>query len=457
MATETVTPQSFFSDTPPPRIIGTECEYNLQPGTINGAVVDRGKYISNEAIKAVGFAVMTSFLSNGASMSVDVGHLEYRTQECLGPRQAAAADLAGIVIVGSVVEASGLPHDGVYRITGSFLPDKKDETNGYHENYLIPRAIGRSDTLSRTLPSFLASRIWALNGTVRKNFVFSQKVWGIGDPPISRDYGRRTSYRSKPMVLIPPETSDNDILNGREWARIEVRHADAGQSPTARFLELGAMSLVLRMTEHAPLLGERRLSDLGILAPAASAKNFAEDLSLRAKARTRGGKRMTAMDIQEEFATIANELCREILLPDDERLAARLWLEVCERMKRSQPSAGEYDGLEHVLDIAAKHSYMLGHHEPDEMHIDNPEVAKRSLLWDRTLPMGVGQLWWLRHPSKIVTGDDIAHFVENPPLTRAAVRAKYLKHHRRDLSYVKWNEVTYKGHAKRLSDPYASV
>lgn len=436
MAAERITPATFFSETPPERYIGTECEYNLQNYARDGSRIDLKNYITAAILSDAGLYRYGQFISNGARLYIDVGHLEYATPECLGPRQAAAADLAGILVMQKIISASKLPHKGLYRLTGSYLPKQgaplssvampEGNTSGYHENFLIPRSIGQDPLIDRMLPSFLASRIWAMSGTLHNSFVFSQKVWGIGGKPIARQIERRSGHGSKPMAMIPPENNDEGTIGAKEWARLEVRYADAGFSPKGRYLSLAATSLLLRMIEHVELVGMSKLATLQVERPKRAAITFASDLTLRKTVPMCDGRQLSALDIQESYAEAAIDLAEAIELPPSEQPAPHMWMEMCQAMRASRPDEGEYGQLVREIDIAAKHFYLSQRHPQDALSYLNHDAMQRVLVWDRVLPDGGAIKWWQANTSPLIDQSDIDALVTNPPPTRAAARVSYL-------------------------------
>lgn len=90
------TPFEFISGQPPQRIIGIETEYQTPyNGNFEDDAIDSG--VNNSGMQRC-----WDFLSNGAKIESYHG-IEYATPECAGPRQAAAADHAGMIVVNNVV------------------------------------------------------------------------------------------------------------------------------------------------------------------------------------------------------------------------------------------------------------------------------------------------------------------------------------------------------------------
>lgn len=450
-----ITANSFFTDTPPVRMIGTECEYNVQEGSYqNGKRISPGSYIDQDALSSSGIYFSGSFLENGGRIYYDVGHLEYDTPNCLGPRQAAAADLAGIAIVTKIVQASQLPHRGIYRLTGSDnIPGKSSQTSGYHENYLVPRCITEGHLIDSLLPAYAATCLWGQNGIVSKTFGFSQKILNIKDTAVERRITRRTG-QSKPMFLIPPPDFDNDVIGSKAYARIERRYADSGQSPTVRYLQFATMSLVLRIIEHRKRLNLGELNRLALESPSMAAAAFAGDLTLKRTVRTQEGRKVTAANIQDKLADLAQKLSAQIELPEDERRAIEEWVDINKRFANANPQQAEYKSLITELDVAARHSILARNRSPQSITNNDKQVVAESLLWDRIIPKGAAQKWWERFPSSIITPSDIAEMQTKVPQTSAAIRAHFLKNYT-DVEYMNWTTIRRKGQKiLSITDPY---
>lgn len=451
-----ITPTMFLSkdDPLPPRIIGVECEYNIQTIDQNGVEHYPGEYISKRAMDSAGIRNIGGYTELGSRLYQDVGHAEYCTPECLGPYQAAAADLAGVAILSTIIEASGVGHRGVYRISGTSIEDDTSDrrlryTNGVHENFMAPSEIVNNRFLMKLLPTYYATRVATMAGTVSRNqYEFSQKAQGIGGYPIETYLARRTSAGQKPMALA---LSNEPDTVGHGWLRLETRFVDAPFSLAARRHALATTSLMLRLCEHIDLFNSTDFDDIIIQEPVNAAHAFMADLSLRRRAEVISGKERNMLDISEELAKKVLYLCERVQLPADEVDAAHEWPRIIDAFRRSNPKNVEYDEyLLHNYSVATKHYWLnkIGAFEKGDA-----EAKTRSLQWDRVLPKGNGRQLMERvdaHDAEVLS---LQH---HAPLTRAAVRAQYIidSQDNNDARVHSWNHAGQMGSSFTFSDPY---
>lgn len=454
-----VRPQDFYGEHPPERIIGTESECNVQ--LIPDSEIYLSDYMSDEAVEAAGYKKAGSYLDIGYKIYPDVGHFEICTPESLGPKRAAAADAAGIIVLGDIMEASGYEHGGVHRHSGTII-GAMQRTTGYHENFLIPRSLARSPLVHTVIASFLTSRFQSMAGIVAEDgFQLSQKVKGIGNPPITSSYTRRTGHGNKPMAMIPPEEGDADTIGNPKWARLEVRFADTGFSRTARFLGLAATSLALRVAEHPEIVDMTKLTDWSFNDFAAAARVFNKDLTFSAVAETTSGKYISAMDYQLALIEASAKLADKIELPADEVAALRLWQRVCDLLKQGDHSGG-FDGmLLLATDFAPRYRYLRRKFTDDELHSSNfrgsPNPVEVNLSWDRILPKGGAMTYWENVPSPYVTDTDVQDALQGKSGTRAEARGRLIRKYHRTITDINWARVVTHARAYDLSNSYATT
>ncbi len=445
-----VRPEEFYSETPPPRIIGTESECSIQSGNN----YDLQQYILPKSLRRSGIKSANGFLDNGYRLYVDVGHLEIDTPECLGPRQAAAADYAAVLLLGKIVENSTVQYDGLYRHTGTEI-NGEGCTNGYHENFMIPSSIANSKLLDIIYASHLASRIWSFAGAVTTKFNLSQKIKDISGRPLERhDQSRRLS--NKPMAMIPSLDQDT-IGNTNDWSRLEVRFADTGFSLTARYLSLAAGSLVLRLIEHKNIVDTENLIKSSFKKPLEAANRFNLALSFKETALTIGGKTISALDYQKLLASEAKLLSEKIELPEDEAKAIDLWISVCDQLSQADLSSGQYEGLLKVLDFPIRHFYLTSRFPEEIINSHNADVVQANIMWDRISPIGGGMTYWSRIKSDYVSDDDVKRALTKPPKTRASIRSSIISTNSiRSLDNTTWSYTDVNGSRVNFGDPYDS-
>lgn len=456
-----VTPKLFLSSETVDRIIGTECEYNVQNYDENGHDVPLTSYCSDDAWNIIGINHWHKFLGNGGGLYQDVGHIEYDAQEDLGPRRAAARSLGGDILVARLIEASGKPHRGVYRISGSSSQAGIEKSSGFHESYLTPRSVSNDTLIDRVLPSQLASRIWSWSGIVREQYDFSQKIAGIGGNPVTRIVERRTEHGNKPMIMIPPASADDDTIGNKDWARIEVRLADPIMSPTMLYLALATMSLSLRLIEHKDLFSTSDFERLELLNPVVAARQYSSDLTMLKTQPTREGRDVTAMDLQENFSELYQKLKQEVKLPEDEVIAIDLLTNLPAQFKKADAEHGSYGNLIKIADLAARHTTLSATIGTMAVTNTNKRATTDSLLWDRILPAGRAKSWWAKKPSEYVSAEEIISAAFTPStLTRGIIRADEINDpdRRANIRTMNWAKISRKdGTTSELDDFYATT
>lgn len=462
-----ITPKDYLSDTPPPRIVGSECEYDIQSTNSEGFNVPIKNYITSEAIRKAGYTVVYHFLSNGGALLEDVGHIEYATPECIGVEDATKADLAGIKVVTNVVNASGVEHRGVYRHAAEYLSENavlagssNDVTHGYHENYLSLEPDTDSEGLIKSLlPAHIATRLYAWSGTVRSGFVLGQKVWGAGGDPVVFSRERLTKHGVKPMVMLPDYKRDYNKV-GSGWRRIEVRSSDPSSFQTSRYLSFATTSLVIRLIEHSDKFG-KELDEMELLDPAVQARDVARDLTLSRPIELKNGKFMSAVDVQEKLLGAVRVLSDRVKLPDDELRAIPLWQEVLDDIRRADLTKGEYGALHKKIGWAALYvSLVARDFEPKRLVGRNSEVMGRVLVWDRILPTGSSMVWDQRLGDRLFDEGAIEELVLDPPRGgRAEARVELIQKEKYKLRSMNWGVATRGNNDSRtilsMPDPYS--
>lgn len=446
-----VLPKDYFSDCPPHRIIGTETEYSIQQEKSTAGLSDNiDKYIHWNIVNSLGdLSLQNSYLSNGGRLYPDLGKfIEYASAESAGPKNAVAADLAGIGIVKKIVDASKKDHRGVYRIAGSYKSAHRGMSASYnsmgtHENYMIPANIKNDENIYKYLPGYLASRFFAMGGMVQKSFNVSQKVLSLGELPIINQLERRTEDGIKPMAIIIPESASFDVVGNKQWTRLEVRFADPVMSPKSRFLSLAATSLVLRMIEHPQLIDKNLEQYVYFSEPVKVAKSFLSDLTFTKKHQTIDNKRVSALDIQKVFLDNAIKLANKIELPKDEIFAISLWKEYCTKMTNINPIEDGLESLATDYDFAALYHYLSSKSDNGLIEGSNSDTLARYYNWYRIVPEGGAIKYWSHFNDLRIVDPKYVNYLKThaPNNTRAKIRENIIKDKNSKFEVFNWAQL----------------
>lgn len=477
--------EDFYGNYPPQRVIGSECEYDIQLLTRSARTSQTGlyqpllsDYMQPSAMRQVGFQTMTTnedrptaehWLSNGALIYKDLGFFEYSTQEALGPRAAAAADAAGIIAVAKIVSASGHDeyHQGVFRRTGSAYPNQA--TSGYHQNFLVPADLPtRGDGQAmRVLATDVATRAWAWNGTVGQHgYEWSQKFRGIGKS-FTTSLDDRASHGNKPLIMFRSlSNGDADVNPMAEWGRIELRGIDAPLSRTSMYLGFAATSLTLRLAEHWPIVKDK-LQGVELRDPVRDMYRIATSRSLETLVQTVDGQMVTAGNIQEQLALAQIYLSGKVRLPADEVAATSLRLTAADYQQRTETS----DSLEVLSTISdtARKLLVLRKHLPTDA-VTSQDAKARGIDWfyDRidTSAKGVGYGLRLASTVQAYANIDEKHvpqatvdqaFHKPDDTTRSSQRADFVNSQNPDVHKMYWSRAQDESGRRIVewSDPYA--
>ena len=460
------TAEHFASDTPPPRIIGTEMEYtvpvgNNEIGFIRAVIT---KVTANDGARAD-----QSMLQNGARIYADVGaSIEYAAAESLGPEEAVMTEMAGERLIKQAAEDLTGQNNQIYRRTGGRSVGAL-ESVGYHQNFLTPvyEETYQQQCDARVIGSYAVTRpIWLGSGLLDVGYEFSQKAHDISTAgeraSLCVGYtGDRTKAGHKPILSWSQPDSPTMQSHAKNWSRLELRYTDAPHSPWARLQGLATASLVLRVLEHKHLFPRQDWLDLSLKDQGGAARQVSQDLRFDNVYTTYAGKKTTALSLQRRYAEMALELCRDndVELPRDEVVAAYEWYKVCDDLAADKSDIRQMtEVLRDRVEWAARIHMLLRRAEKvgSPLDVKNPRIAAHDIMWDQIYPLAVAEKYWRRKQPDFYAKHDIEidHYMRTPPrFTRAHVRGRLIG--RRYIGVGQWDKIkTPKGAVKRLPNPY---
>ncbi|HUV57438.1 MAG TPA: Pup--protein ligase [Acidimicrobiales bacterium] len=395
------------------------------------------------------------FLENGSRLYLDVGsHPEYATAECDSIADVVAQDKAGEAILRELVEhaQSQLAEEGIRGDIFLFKNNTDSSGNSYgcHENYCIERI----DDLTRLeqvfIPYLISRQIFTGAGKVVTNakgtaYSMSQRAEHIWESISS------ATTRSRPII----NTRDEPHADPEKYRRLHVIVGDSNMSEFATFLKVGTASVVLAMIEDRTTV----LRDYNMASPINALRDISYDLWSKEPIKLVNGRDLTALEIQEDLCERAESFIQSRDVPEDQKLAVRLWREVIEQY-RADPMV-----LADRVDWIAKLQIIERERERSGAKLSDPKIGLIDLLYhDTSYERG---LYYRReargHYRQMVSREMIAAATHTPPTTtRAHMRGMFIKaakEWRRDFT-VDWVHLKLNDEMQRtvlLKDPFKST
>ena len=439
------------------RIFGIETEFGIT------AVTDGQRRLTPDEVARYLFRKVVTwgrssnvFLPNGSRLYLDVGsHPEYATAECDDLRTLVAHDRAGERIVQDLVDdaQARMAED---EISGDIFVfknnvDSAGNSYGCHENFLVARTDDFGAVTDGLLPFLITRQLIAgtgklMAGTRGTRFSVSQRADHIWEGVSS------ATTRSRPII----NTRDEPHADAEHYRRMHVIVGDSTMTETTTLLKLGSAHLVLRMLEDGVALPDMTLEN-----PIRAIRDISLDRTGRTPVALADGRRMSALEIQGEYLTRAQEYAEREGIHDD---LTRQVLDLWERTLR----AVESDDLALVgteIDWVIKYRLLDAYAARHGLDLDDARLAQLDLAYHDIDPArGVHHvLQRAGRIARVVTDEEIAEAVTTPPqTTRAKLRGDFVRaarEHSRDVT-VDWVHLKVNDEAQRTvlcKDPFRSV
>src|SRR3954452_7880872 len=380
--------------------------------------------------------LVNAVLTNGARYYVDHAHPEFSTPECADARECVLYDKAGVRILAQSMEAAlqVLPtgHDIVVYKNNS---DRKGNSYGTHENYLMDRAVPFGRIVQHVMPHFISRQIYTgagkggsevLTGESQIPFQLTQRA-----DFFEEEVGLETTLK-RPIV----NTRDEPHADAQKYRRLHVIVGDANMAQVATYLKVGVTALVLAMIED-DYFGDL---DLTLAAPVQSLRKVSYDLSLSASLELADGRSMTALEMQWELLDLAKKYAedRGLEAVDDE-----VGRDVLERWE-STLSALEVDPMSLVrqLDWVAKYQLLDAYRSRHSLEWDDPKLAAMDLQYHDVRPEK--SLFARLDTEHVVDSDSVDAAVTDPPTdTRAYFRGRCLQRWASSIAAANWDSLVF--------------
>jgi len=395
------------------------------------------------------------FLRNGARLYLDVGsHPEYATPECDNVVDLVAHDKAGErILEGLLVDADRrLREEGIAGDIYLFKNNTDSAGNSYgcHENYLVPRheELGR---LTDILTPFLVTRQMICGaGKVLQTprgavYCVSQRAEHIWEGVSS------ATTRSRPII----NTRDEPHADAERFRRLHVIVGDSNMSETTTLLKVGSTDLVLRMIEAGAFMRDLTLDN-----PIRAIREVSHDVTGRSRVRLASGREMSALEIQYEYLTRAQDFTSKNGLSAISKRVLEMWERALQAIE-----TGNLDKIAREIDWVTKYQLIERYRVKHDLPLSAPRIAQLDLAY-HDVRRGRGLYYLLQRRGAVdrVTRDlDIFEAKSIPPqTTRAKLRGDFIRRaqeKQRDFT-VDWVHLKLNDQAQRTvlcKDPFRSV
>jgi proteasome accessory factor PafA2 len=372
-------------------------------------------------------------LTNGARLYVDHAHPEYSTPEVTNPRDVVLWDKAGERIMAEAARrAARIPGTQPIQLYKNNT-DGKGASYGAHENYLMDRRTPFIDIIRGLIPFFVTRQVFAGAGRVgigtegrTQGFQLSQRA-----DFFEVEVGLETTLK-RPII----NTRDEPHADADKYRRLHVIIGDANLAELSTYLKVGTAALVLDMIEARALT-----QDLSIEEPVDSLQAISHDPSLTHRVRLRDGRQLTALEVQQEYLTMARKFVAE-RGDDDEQThdVLRRWAEVLDEL------AIDPMRLADRLDWPAKLRLLEGYRQRDGLEwgdarlklvdLQYSDVRPDKGLYHRLVARGSMQ--------RLLTDDEVTRAMTAPPTdTRAFFRGECLRRYPAQVAAASWDSVVF--------------
>ena len=394
-----------------------------------GFQVDGEKYTPNQQENIA----RNKTLVNGARYYVDHAHPEYSCPEVTNARDLVIHEKAGErILEASRREANALLPEGTEMLIYKNNSDRKGNSYGCHENYLMDRRTPFKNIVEALLPFFAtrqvycgAGKIGAENRSAAVDYQISQRA-DFFETEVALD-----TMVKRPII----NTRDEPHADREKYRRLHVIVGDANLSEYTIYLRMGVTAIVLSMIEDGAIR-----KSLGLRDPVRAIKEVSHDPTCRAELAMESGGRRTAVQIQREYLEMAESYLSGRTTEPWERDVLEKWADVLDALERDPMELA--DRIDWVMKRALMESFM----ERKGLDWDAPQVQMLDLQYHDLRP-DKGLYYMLERQGRaqrIVDDDEIVAAVTTPPSdTRAYFRGECLRRYGAAVFGVNWDSISF--------------
>jgi proteasome accessory factor A len=394
-----------------------------------GFQVDGEKYTPNQQENIA----RNKTLVNGARYYVDHAHPEYSCPEVTNVRDLVIHEKAGErIIEASRKEANALLPDGAQMLIYKNNSDRKGNSYGSHENYLMDRRTSFKQIVEHLMPFFATRQVYTGAGKVGSenrghpcDYQLSQRA-DFFETEVALD-----TMVKRPII----NTRDEPHADREKYRRLHVIVGDANLSEYTIYLRNGATALVLDMIEDGAITRSLALRD-----PVRAIKDVSHDASCRVELSLDDGTRKTAVQIQAEFLEMALKYTSSRSIDPITKDVLAKWTHVIDCLERDPME------LDTQIDWVMKKSMIEHFMERKGVDWGSPQVQMLDLQYHDLRPEK-GLYYILERQGRaerIVTDEEISAAIIHPPEdTRAYFRGECLRRYGNAVFGVNWDSISF--------------
>jgi proteasome accessory factor PafA2 len=382
--------------------------------------------------------LVNAVLTNGARLYVDHAHPEYSSPECISPSQALLYDKAGEqVMIRAMASAKRVLPPNQEIVVYKNNSDRKGNSYGCHENYLVDRSVPFQQVVRELVPFFVTRQIIIGAGKVGSEFpgkTASDVAFQLSQRAdfFEEEVGLETTLK-RPII----NTRDEPHSDGQRFRRLHVILGDANLSERSTWLKLGLTAIVLAMIEDGVL----RDLKIELADPVGALREISWDTTLERTVLLQDGRRMRALEVQYAYLERALEHAEHVGMAylgnetDGPALLAE-WERVLEGLERDPIAMAD------TLDWVAKWQLVRGYQERHQVDANDPRLAAIDLQYHDMRPE---KSLFRRLPMQRLLDDtDVSWAVSNPPPdTRAYFRGTCLARFPGAIAAANWDSIIF--------------
>ena len=394
-----------------------------------GFQVDGEKYTPNHQENLA----RNKTLLNGARYYVDHAHPEYSCPEVTNARDLVIHEKAGERVAEiSRREATALLPDGAIMLLHKNDSDRKGNSYGCHENYLMDRRTSFKRIVENLLPFFVTRQIFCGAGKVGSenrgqacDFQLSQRA-DFFETEVALD-----TMVKRPII----NTRDEPHADRDRYRRLHVIVGDSNMSEYSIYLRNGVTALILAMIEDGAIDRDLTLRD-----PVRAIKEVSRDPGMGHLLSLDRGKKRTALEIQQEYLEMALAYAAKNDLDAVTQDVLERWQYVLEGLN-SDPMS-----LHREIDWVAKKRLIENFMGRKQLDWEAPQVHMLDLQYHDSRP-DKGLYYMLERQGeveRIVSDEEINQAVHTPPSdTRAFFRGECLRRYPGQVFGVNWDSISF--------------